>query len=92
MYFCNIGTKLESAITIDSNKSQKHYCENPTTATFLFEPANSTAVTKIINELKPRNSTGPDGLSTKLLQHIKEPPVAAITTTLEQFLNTGIFP
>ena len=91
-YFCNIGPKLESAIIIDSNKSYNHYLKNPTTATFHFEPTNSTTVTKIINELKPRHSTGPDGLSTKLLQHIKEPLIEAITITLNQSLNTGIFP
>ena len=91
-YFCNIGPKLESAIIIDSNKSYNHYLKNPTTATFHFEPTNSTTVTKIINELKTRHSTGPDGLSTKLLQYIKEPLIEAITITLNQSLNTGIFP
>ena len=91
-YFCNIGPKLESAIIIDSNKSYNHYLKNPTTATFHFEPTNSTTVTKIINELKTRHRTGSDGLSTKLLQYIKEPLIEAITITLNQSLNTGIFP
>ena len=91
-YFCNIGPKLESAITIDSNKSYNHYLKNPTTATFHFEPTNSTTVTKIINELKTRHSIGTDGLSTELLQYIKEPLIEAITITLNQSLNTGIFP
>ena len=91
-YLCNIGPKLESAITIDSNKSYNHYLKNPTTATFHFEPTNSTTVTKIINEFKTRHSTCPDGLSTKLLQYIKEPLIEAITITLNQSLNTGIFP
>ena len=91
-YFCNIGPKLESAIIIDSNKSYNHYLKNPTTATFHFEPTNSTTVTKINNELKTRHSTGPDGSSTKLLQYIKEPLIEAITITLNQSLNTGIFP
>ena len=81
-YFCNIGPKLESAITIDSKKSYNHYLKNPTTSTFHFEPTNSTTVTKIINELKTRHSTGPVGLSTKLLQYIKEPLIEAITITL----------
>ena len=79
-------------ITIDSNKSYNHYLKNHTTATFHFEPTNSTTVTKIINELKTRHNTGPDGLSTKLLQYIKEPLIEAITITLNQSLNTGIFP
>ena len=91
-YFCNICPKLESAIAINSNKSYNHYLKNPATATFHFEPTNSTTVTKIINELKTRHSTGPDGLSTKLLQYIKEPLTEAITITLNQSLNTGNFP
>ena len=66
--FGKIGPKLESAIYIDSNKSYNHYLKNPTTATFHFEPTNSTTVTKIINELKTRHSTGTDGLSTQLLK------------------------
>ena len=28
-YFCHIGPKLESVITIDSNKSHKHYLKIP---------------------------------------------------------------
>ena len=87
-YFCNIGPKLESAIIIDSNKSYNHYLKNPTTATFHFEPTNSTTVTKIINELKTRHSTGPDGLSTKLLQYIKEPLIEAITIIYFQWQLT----
>ena len=90
-YFCNIGPKLESAITIDSNKSYNHYLKNHTTATFHLEPTNNTTVTKIINELKTRHSTGPDGLSTKLLQYIKEPLIEAITITLNQSLNKAFF-
>ena len=91
-YFLNIGPELESAIIIDSNKFCNHYLKNPTTATFHFEPTNSTTVTKIINELKTRHGIGPDGLSTTLLQYIKEPLIEAITITLNQSLNTGIFP
>ena len=84
---------MESAITLDTNNSYNHYLKNPeTTALFHFYPTNSTSVTKIINELKPRHSIGPDGLSTKLLQNIKEPLIETITITLNQSLNTGIFP
>ena len=82
---------MESAITIDFNKSYNHHLKNPTTATFHFEPSNSTTVTNIINELKTKHSTDPDGLSTKLLQYIKEPLIEAITITLNQSLNTGFF-
>ena len=88
----NQSCLVESAIIIDSNKSYNHYLKNPTTATFHFEPTNSTTVTKIINELKTRHSTGPDGLSTKLLQYIKDHLIEAIAITLNQSLNTGIFP
>ena len=90
-YFCSIDPKLESAITIDSNKSYNHYLKNPTTATFHFEPTNSTTVTKIINELKTRHSTGPDGLSPKLLQYIKEPLIEAITITLTSLWIQAFF-
>ena len=90
-YLCNIGPKLESAITIDSNKSYNHYLKNPTTATFHFEPTNSTTVTKIINELKTRHSTGPDGFSTKLLQYIKEPLIEAILSPLTSLWIQAFF-
>ena len=87
IYFCNIGPKLESAITIDSHKSYNHYLKNPKTATFHFETTNNTTVTKIFNEPKTRHSTGPDELSTKLLQYIKEPLIEAITITLKGVVN-----
>ena len=83
---------MESAITIDSNQFYNHYLKNPTTAIFHFGTTNSRIITKITNELETRHSTGPDGLSTKLLQYIKEPLIKAITITLNQSLNTGIFP
>ena len=73
-YFCNIGPKLASSIKSNPNKSYKHYLKHPTNSRLRFKPVDCTAITKIINELNPRHSTGPDGLSTKLLQQIEEPP------------------
>ena len=69
-YFCNIGPKLASSIKSNPNKYYKHYLKHSTNSRLRFKPADCTAITKIINELNAKHSTGLDGLSTKLLQQI----------------------
>ena len=66
--------------------------KHPTNNRLRFKTVDCTAITKIINELNPRHSTGLDGLSTNLLQQIKEPLIESLTITINQSLSTGIFP
>ena len=49
-------------------------------------------VSKIINDLTTKNSSGYDGLSTKLLKYLKFEILESITIIINQILNTGIFP
>ena len=47
---------------------------------------------KLINNLHSKNSTGIDGISTKLLKNIKHVIYKPITMLINYSLNSGVFP
>ena len=54
--------------------------------TFYFMPATSYEIYDIISSLKNKNSSGPDGVTTKILKSIKN----LISLPLAKFLNASI--
>ena len=59
---------------------------------FHFETVDSKKVEGIINKLKPKSSSGHDGISSSLLKNINLISVKTITLIINQSLCTGIFP
>ena len=49
-------------------------------------------ITDIINNLKPKSSSGVDELSNKVIKHIQEIIAEPLTIIINQMLNTGLFP
>ena len=90
-YFSNIGDKLSTKIPKKS-KSFEAYLKNKVLTSFSFNLVNTTDVSKVINELKPKTSTGDDGISTKILKLVSGALVEPITILINQSLTTGIFP
>ena len=91
-FFSEIGPSLASKIPQTKNKSFKSFLKNQTAAKFNFKPISESDISKTINSLNPKNSQGPDGLSTNLLKTIKSEIIKPLTITLNQTLKTGIFP
>ncbi len=62
------------------------------TARFSFTKIDSTDVTKIIDNMKPKTSFGCDRISMKLLKSCKDILAGPLQLIIIQMLITGIFP
>ena len=58
----------------------------------IFQLIDTVVVENIINELKPKDSTGYDNISAKLLKYVKNEVSPALTLIINQSFATGIFP
>ena len=93
-YFANIGHILSQQITANynSNVSYSNFLDNPTNSRFKFSLVCESVIDKIINDISAKNSSGPDGISTKLLKLVKHDLISPLTNIVNQTLSTGIFP
>ena len=92
IFFTNIGPTLSNAIEVPPNKSYKDFLKDRIYATFHFETVTIDEVKKIISKLKPKGSSGQDGISSALLKDINFTTVNIITLIINQSISTGIFP
>ena len=79
-FFTNIGPNLAKEICVPSRNN------------FTFKLIGEDFVSKLIDDLDSKNSTGCDGLSNTLLKSITLNLVKPITLIVNQMLTTGIFP
>jgi hypothetical protein len=91
-YFINLGPSLASHIEKPHGKSFEQYLKNPVKQKFNFNQVTCNSVIEIIDKLRSKTSTGFDNISTILLKKIKHELVNPLTLTINQALNTGIFP
>ena len=78
-YFSNIGNKLASEITIDTNETYDKYLTDPSLSVFSFHPIDEQVTLNIIDKTNSKTSQGHDGLSTKLLKSIKNEIALPVT-------------
>lgn len=92
-FFANLGPSLASKIP-DTNNSQSfiNFLNHPSPHNLKFEIVSEAEVSKAIDSINSKSSSGFDGLSTKLLKSIKNIILKPITLTINQSLKTGIFP
>ena len=64
----------------------------PSDRRFAFDLITETDCLKIIPGLKSKDSTGVDGISTKLLKQIAQAIVKPLTLIINQSFYNGIFP
>ena len=89
-FFLNVGSDIRD---IPNAKFERcKYLKKAEGISFRFKPVSEETVNKTIQNLTSKNSTGIDGLSTKLLKFIREPLIPILCITINQSLNTGIFP
>lgn len=91
-YYVNVGPKLASEIHTPPNCSFKDYLPSPVGYEFSFEKVNDQIVSKIIESLKPKSSTGIDGISNNVLKFIKNEILHPLTLIINQSIENGIFP
>ena len=91
-FFVNIGPNLSKNINHNSHRTFSSFLKNNITHSFEFKNIDINIVHKTIHALNTKNSTGHDGLSTKLLKRIAPVITRPLTVIINQSLNTGIFP
>ena len=91
-YFCNIGSDLADRINYNCKVDHKYYLKRKINSKFEFKMTNVNEVKNIINDLKPKLSTGHDEISSKLLKVLQPLLTESIVLIINQSLETGIFP
>lgn len=91
-FFTNIGPNLASSIKPKENIQYSSYLKKVISSSFSFELVDEEDIVKTINSLKTKESTGHDGISTKILKTIGPYIIRSLTLILNQSLVTGTFP
>ena len=90
-YFTSVGPVYANAIP-KKNRTYQSYLNKVILSKFSFTLTNKENVLKVIDGFLPKTSTGPDGLSMKLLKRLKLHICDSLTLIINQSLTTGIFP
>ena len=90
-FYTNIGPKLASQIdTSDTPNINPQF--KSIANSFYFYPTDDQEITRIIRLLKPKTSTGHDGISPKLLTQTCKPLIKPLVSIINLSLQTGIVP
>ena len=91
-YFNQIGNNLAQNI-MAPEKNYKDYMDNTTTSTkFKFQLIDKDTILKIGKNMKPKSSSGPDNISSKLLKHILPEIAEPLTHIINLSLKSGLVP
>ena len=92
-YFASVGKEL--ALKIEEPKTPLHKYLNKiktNSKCMFFEPTSLQEVSNIIHSLKPKNSSGYDDISNKLLKKLHPVILKPFTEVINRSLEEGIFP
>ena len=91
MFFSSIANELANNITATT----KHFSEflgARMVDNFIFAPVTPQLIKIIVSKLKPKRSTGPDNISTKLLKEILPTIILPLCHIFNLSLQTGFIP
>ena len=92
-FFANIGPKLAENITQPQNKTFNMYLKKNVTSEFSFNQVTNEDILKIINQmLKPKNTSGLDGISSNMLKKLSTVISPTLTVLINQSIQCGVFP
>ena len=94
-FYINIDPNLAKEINIARSKSFRSYLKSSNgkkNFDFVDVTEEIPVVYKIINNLKPKDSCGQDGLSSSLLIQLDYTLTKPLTIIINQSLKSGIFP
>lgn len=90
-YFTNIGPQLAEQIT-KPNKAKNSLQANWVKSCLFLSPTDPMEIANILSNLKPKTSTGHDGLSTKLLKNLTNVIANPLTILINKSLVEGVVP
>lgn len=92
-FFANIGHTFANALNFSPNGYRQFLDKMPpATASLVFKPITVDDTIKIINDLKPKHSYGYDGISSCLLQSLKNTLAEPICFLINQSFENFTFP
>ena len=90
-YFTNVGPDFASNIP-KSKSSPTHYLQNCNQASFFIAPSDPYEISKIIDNMKNKSSSGHDDLNSIFLKTIKGSIIEPLKIIINKSLHTGIIP
>ena len=92
-YFSSEGKHFALKTETPKNPLKNYLNKIPSNGTSMFfEPASVEEVSRLINNLKPKNSSGYDDISNKLLKTLHPVIIHPFTEIINRSLQEGIFP
>lgn len=92
-FYINIGPSLAKSINQQTTKSVKDYLKTNSSGNSLYlYPTSVTEISNIINDLKPKLSSGYDDINPRLLKQTFISILDPITHIANSSMTTGIFP
>ena len=91
-FFSQIGNQYASQIPVTDPNAYVTFLTNPINCKFSFHHVTDHDVIKVISGFKPKNSSGDDNLSLKVLKRIAEKLSKPLSVLINQSLDNGIFP
>lgn len=90
-YFTNIGPNLASIIPQTNNRFQE-YLPNNYPQSFLFLPTDNKETSELINEIKPKNSSGHDGINPCIVKQVNSSISSVLAHIFNNSMKTGTVP
>ena len=91
-FFVAIGPKLASNLNTTGLPSFESYLSLPTNHSFSFSHISTDYLYDIIKKFDPKPTIGHDGISMKIVKLLERNFIEALTLTINQSLNSGVFP
>ena len=92
-YFANIGKNCAQQIPPAANGTEHYLTKIPRQNDSVFpSPTNELEITTIIQSIKPKPSSGYDGLSNKLIQDLHAEISLPLSIIFNKSLEEGVFP
>ena len=90
-FFVGIAPELANKFK-NNNKSHFQYLRNPVEENFVFATITFDIITEMAGKLKPKTSSGPDSISTKLLKTMIPHIISPVCHLFNLSLKTGYIP
>jgi hypothetical protein len=90
-FFTNIGTEFANNIA-PSKFSADSFMKNKSELSMFLAPTDLYEISRLINSLKRKNSSGHDGITSSLIKDIKHEISLPLTILINKSLSTGIVP
>ena len=90
-HFCNIGPELASRLPSKIDGFKK-FLSNKIDETIFLSPTSEQEISKEISKLKPNKSSGPDGISPRLIRDCAPCIIKPLTIIFNNSLETAKYP